>query len=239
MEKKDARNYRLKLLEEMKSGCFADCDRLPRETELAELLGISRTQLRDVLSELEREGYITRRHGVGTCINRHVLQVKNRMDIEAEFFEIIRSCGYTPDVIIECMEEGTADGEAARRLNIPEGSPVLRRRNVCTADGVPVIWWEDVLNRTLVKKPFVQSDMRRLIFEFLEEFCGISAYMDLTELHPVVADEAAAKALRVPVGTPLLNMKETDFDIEGNPIFYSDQYFTDGMISHTVLRKKL
>ena len=88
MEKKDARNFKLKLLDEMKNGRFAQCDRLPRETELAELLGISRTQLRDTLSELEREGYITRRHGVGTCINRHVLAVKNRMDIEAEFSKL-------------------------------------------------------------------------------------------------------------------------------------------------------
>ena len=239
MEKKDARNFKLKLLDEMKTGRFAQCDRLPRETELAELLGISRTQLRDTLSELEREGYITRRHGVGTCINRHVLAVKNRMDIEAEFFEIIRSCGYTPDVIILSLEESDADAVAAEKLGIPVGAPVLRRCSVCTADDVPVIWWEDVLNRALVKKSFEQSDMRRLIFDFLQEFCGISAYMDLTELHPVVADEAASKALKVPLGTPLLNMKEIDFDIEGNPIFYSDQYFTDGMISHTVLRKKL
>ena len=239
MEKKDARNFKLKLLDEMKNGRFAQCDRLPRETELAELLGISRTQLRDTLSELEREGYITRRHGVGTCINRHVLAVKNRMDIEAEFFEIIRSCGDTPDVIILSLEESEADAVAAEKLGSPLGAPVLRRCSVCTADDIPVIWWEDVLNRALVKKPFEQSDMRRLIFDFLQEFCGVSAYMDLTELHPVVADEAASKALKVPVGTPLLNMKEIDFDIEGNPIFYSDQYFTDGMISHTVLRKKL
>ena len=239
MEKKDARNYRLKLLDEMKSGRFAHSDRLPRETELAEMLGISRTQLRDVLSELEREGYITRRHGVGTCINRHVLQVKNRMDIEAEFFEIIRSCGYTPDVIIESMGVGEADAEAAVKLGIPVGSPVLRRRSVCTADGVPVILWTDVLNKAIVRKPFASFDMRRLIFDFLQEFCDVSAYMDLTELHPVVADEATAQSLHVPVGTPLLNMKEIDFDIEGKPIFYSDQYFTDGMISHTVLRKKL
>ena len=239
MEKKDARNFKLKLLDEMKNGRFAQCDRLPRETELAELLGISRTQLRDTLSELEREGYITRRHGVGTSINRHVLAVKNRMDIEAEFFEIIRSCGYTPNVIILSLEESEADAVAAEKLGIPLGAPVLRRCSVCTADDVPVIWWEDVLNRALVKKPFEQSDMRRLIFDFLQEFCGVSAYMDLTELHPVVATEAASKALKVPVGTPLLNMKEIDFDIEGNPIFYSDQYFTDGMISHTVLRKKL
>ena len=239
MEKKNARNYQWMLLDEMKSGRFAHADRLPRETELAEMLGISRTQLRDTLSELEREGYITRRHGVGTCINRHVLAVKNRMDIETEFFEIIRSCGHTPDVYVEAITEGAADEETAEKLCIPVGAPVLLKRSVCTADGVPAILWTDVLRKDLVKHPFTMDDMRGLIFDFLRSFCNVSAYMDLTELHAVVADEAAAVSLAVPVGTPLLNMKETDFDIEGNPIFYSDQYFVDGLISHTVLRKKL
>ena len=62
--------------------------------------------------------------------------------------------------------------------------------------------------------------------------------MDLTELHPVVADEELARILKVEQGTPLLNMEETNYDIEGNPIFYSRQYFVDGVIKHTVLRKK-
>ena len=51
----DAVNVQERLLYEMRSGCFKDCDRLPRESLLAEALSISRTQLRDSLAELERE----------------------------------------------------------------------------------------------------------------------------------------------------------------------------------------
>ena len=40
-------------------------------------------------------------------------------------------------------------------------------------------------------------------------------------------------------GTPLLNMDEVDYDIDGNPVFCSDQYYVDGIIRHTVMRKKL
>ena len=76
---------RMKLLREMKSGEFSQCEKLPRELDLAKQLGISRNHLREVLAQLEREGFITRLHGVGTIINHHVLQVKNRMDIEVEF----------------------------------------------------------------------------------------------------------------------------------------------------------
>ena len=84
-----ARAIRAQLLSAMRNGEYAHSERLPRESALAVTLGISRTQLRDVLASLEREGFITRRHGVGTIINRHVLDVQTRMDIEVEFLDII------------------------------------------------------------------------------------------------------------------------------------------------------
>ena len=63
--------------------------------------------------------------------------------------------------------------------------------------------------------------------------------MDLTQLHAVLADEKVANALAVSVGHPLLNMEEVDYDIDGNVVFYSKQYFIDEFFDHTVLRKKL
>ena len=77
------------------------------------------------------------------------------------------------------------------------------------------------------------------IFQFLKEKCDTEVYMDLTQLHAVAADEKTAEILKVPQGTPLLNMEEVDYDSEGNAIFYSKQYFVDGLFEQTVLRKRL
>lgn len=229
----------VRLLFEMRDGIYSNSNRLPRETELSEILGISRTQLRDVLSELEREGFITRRHGVGTVINHHVLQVKNRMDIETEFMDMIRQCGYEPGVISIGLREETADPYIAEKLGVAEGTEVIRFCKLCTADGKPAIYWEDVLAKALIGEDCTQEDLNLTIFEFLKKVCGVEAYMDLTEMHAVAADEKLAELMQVPVGTPLLNMEEVDFDIEGNRVFYSAEYFADGLIQHTVLRKKL
>ena len=62
---------------------------------------------------------------------------------------------------------------------------------------------------------------------------------DLTDLRPVTADAALAETFQVPEGAPLLFMDEVDFDIDGNPILCSREYFADGIFRHTVLRKKL
>ena len=235
----ETKTIRAQLLTAMKEGEYANCDRLPRESVLSELLGISRTQLRDILASLEREGFITRRHGVGTIINRHVLDIPARMDIEMEFMDMIRASGHTPDVAFARVEEGHASSHEAEMLQIPEGTPVLRFIRLCTADDRPAIYCEDVVERSRIRDGYTEEDLRLPIFAFLQKFSDLYSYLDLTDLRPVIANEHLARIFCLPVGAPLLNMSEVDFDIEGQRIFCSNEYFADGIFRHTVMRKKL
>lgn len=231
------KTIRSQLLADMKDGAYASCERLPRESILAEKLGISRTQLRDILASLEREGFITRRHGVGTIINRHVLNVQTRMDIEVEFLDMIRQSGHEPAVAFVRVSDGTADAQVAAQLRIPEDTPIIRIARLCTADGRPAIYCEDVVEKALAKGDYTIQDFKLPIFHFLQRFCGIYPYLDLTDVRPAAADAALAEIFQVPMGTPLLNMEEVDYDIDGRPVFCSSEYFVDGIFRHTVMRK--
>ena len=234
-----SKTIRAQLLSAMKEGEFASCQRLPRESVLAESLGISRTQLRDILASLEREGFITRRHGVGTIINRHVLNAQTRMDIEVEFLDMIRQSGHEAAVAFVRVTDGAADEKIAGQLQIPEGTPIIRVSRLCTADGKPAIYCEDVIEKSLAQGSYTINDLKLPIFHFLQQFCDVNPYLDLTDLRPVVADAALAEIFQVPMGSPLLNMDEVDFDIDGKPVFFSNEYFADGIFRHTVMRKKL
>ena len=234
-----SRSIRTQLLSAMREGEYAHCDRLPRESVLSEKLGISRTQLRDILASLEREGFITRRHGVGTIINRHVLNVQTRMDIEVEFLDMIRQNGHQADVAFVRVSDGTANEQVASQLQIPVGTPVICIARLCTADGKPAIYCEDVVEKALAKGNYTIQDFKLPIFHFLQRFCGIYPYLDLTDVRPAAADAALAEIFQVPMGTPLLNMEEVDYDIDGRPVFCSSEYFVDGIFRHTVMRKKL
>ena len=186
------RTIRTQLLSDMRDGIYASVSRLPRESALAEKLGISRTQLRDILASLEREGFITRRHGVGTIINRHVLEAQTRMDIEVEFLDMIRQSGYTPAVAYVRASGGWADDHAARQLRLTEGDPVLRVARLCTADGRPAIYCEDIIPRALIREDFTLEDLRSPS----STFCRVlrrQPYLDLTDLRPVTADDALSE----------------------------------------------
>lgn len=234
-----SRTIRTQLLRAMKEGEYAACERLPRESILAEKLGISRTQLRDILASLEREGFITRRHGVGTIINRHVLNVQTRMDIEVEFMDMIRRNGKEPAIAYVRVMDAEADEKIAEQLQIPEGAPVIRVARLVTADGVPAIYCEDVVDRARVHGSATLKDYKLPFFHFLQQFCGASAYLDLTDVRPAKADEKLAEIFEIPMGTPLLFMDEVDYDIDGAPVFCSREYYVDGIIRNTVMRKKL
>ena len=227
------------LLAAMTCGEYATPKHLPPEKELSEKLCISRTQLRDILAALEREGFITRRHGVGTIINRHVLDIPLRMDIETEFLDMIRQSGFEPSVLSVQVSADLANEKNAHLLKISPGDPVIRVSRLCAADGKPAVFCEDLIPKRLVKHDYTMNDLKKTIFDFLHTACGVSAYLDVTNIRPVAADAPLSEIFRVPEGTPLLHMEEVDFDVDGNPVFLSNQYFIDGVFRHTVIRKKL
>ena len=226
------------LLFEMRYGAFKDCDRLPRESALADILNISRTQLRDSLAELEREGFISRKQGLGTIINRHVLNVPVRMDLEIEFMDMIRRSGRVPAEKLESVST-VLSAPAAAKLGIGKTDGMLMVSRIVTGDGKPVIYCEDFIPKALIHTSFENEVLQKPIFEFLKDCCGKDAYLDVTEIKPAAAKAAVAQRLKVPEGTPLLFMDEVDYDFEGTPVMYSRQYYVDGVIAHTVVRRKI
>ncbi len=239
-EKRQIQPIQENLLHEMKRGAYRYAERLPRESVLAEKLGISRTQLRDSLAELEREGFITRRQGVGTVINRHVLSVPVRADLEAEFMEMVAQSGFEPKERLLVWRRQPADETAAARLNLKPGEDVLFVSRLVTAGERPAIYCEDYIPCALIRDfSYTDADFQAPIFDFLARFCEIEPYLDLTEIRPALAGGEAGAALMLKAGEPLLYMDELNYDIEGRPVLYAPQYFADGIIRHTVMRKKI
>ena len=164
------------------AGNLSPGEALPSIRALAKDLRISVITTKRAYEELEREGFITRRHGVGTIINRHVLNVQTRMDIEVEFLDMIRQSGHEPAVAFVRVSDGTADAQVAAQLRIPEDTPIIRIARLCTADGRPAIYCEDVVEKALAKGDYTIQDFKLPIFHFLQRFCGIYPYLDLTDV---------------------------------------------------------
>ena len=234
-----AKEAHARLIQEMKTGTWANAAQLPRESELAAIMGISRTQLRDILAVLECEGFITRRHGVGTLINRHVLNLPVRIDMEQEFMDMIHAGGHTPSVAFTTAQEQAATEEEAKKLGLTPGTELMYIRKLCTADKKPAIYCEDLFAASLLRAPVTEQSLRAPVFQLLQENCRLNCFMDVAQLKPVVAEGELAKTLQLAPGTPVLYIEEVDYDVDGNPILFSRQYFVSEYFQYNIIRKRL
>ncbi|NLA82768.1 MAG: GntR family transcriptional regulator, partial [Clostridiaceae bacterium] len=217
-----------------------DHDLLPPEIELANDLGISRTQLRDGLAILEQNGFITRRRGVGAVINRHIVNINTRIDLELEFLDMVEQAGYVPGVKTLGNRIITGNKDIAEKLGVSPASMILAIEKVITADDKPAIFCIDHIAFEKIRRfDYSDEELSLPIFYFIENYCQTQIYMDITEIIPVNADEQLGELFNIPVGQALLYLDEIAYNDRNEIILYSKEYYVNGILNHYVLRKKI
>jgi GntR family transcriptional regulator len=226
------------ILEDIKNGIYTNADILPAESTIAEHYGISRTMLRDCLATLEREGFITRKHGLGTFINKPVMDVKVRMDIETEFLDMVKKSGYEPgakDIFSEIIHSE----EINEKLKLHDRQ-ILKVVRTITADGHPAIYCEDYMPEDMIEdSDYNPKTLEKTIFYFMEKYCNTRVNLDLTEVSAIKADKFISGKLEIPSGEAILYLDEIGYNLVGQPVLYSKEYYANEYFHHMILRKKL
>ncbi len=183
---------------------------------------------------------ITRRRGIGTIINKHVLNVTSRLDLEKEFLEEITDAGYVPSVGFIDIKIELATEAAVNHLKVNFGEELFVIEKLILADGKPAIYCLDYLaKRLVIDHDFDSEELRKPIFEFLERRCKVSVETDLTQLVPIIADNHLAEIFNISIGTPLIHLDEVGYDLKGNAVLWSKEYYCPGIINFTILRRKI
>src|SRR5918996_4169366 len=104
-------------------GTFRPGSQLPTEAELCEMLGVSRTVVREAMRVLEDDGLVTRRQGVGTFVRNHPI-IKN-LNFNFGITEMIESAGLKSGTTHLAFQKETADAEKAKQLGVSLGAPLI------------------------------------------------------------------------------------------------------------------
>src|SRR6476620_9200253 len=91
------------------NGTYRPGSQLPTEAELCEMLGVSRTVVREALRGLEDDGLVVRRHGVGTFVRNHPI-IKN-LNFNFGITEMIESAGLQAGTSHLAIQKENADQE--------------------------------------------------------------------------------------------------------------------------------
>lgn len=211
--------------------------RLPSEPQLASQVGASRATVRQALAMLEVEGLVTRRHGIGTFVNKRVLNIGTRLEEVWDFFEMIEMAGHQANTRNHFLTLGPPSPDIARKLCLSPIDEVIAAANVFLADDVPVIYCIDYLPASLVSQAYRDEELYGPVYEFMARRCDERIDTCIAELLPVVADDALAALLKCQPGSPLHLINETGFNARGTPIICSEEYYLPEFVNFTVLRK--
>ncbi len=216
------------LLEELRTGRYARADRLPAEVDLAAELGVSRTVIRDALSEMERAGYVERVRGIGTVVNRAVLNLRSRLDQKLEYYPLIRSFGSYPHADGIQVFPIRAGEELARDLEIEPGDDVICIKKRILADTTPVIYSIDYLPRALFgARDYTRIDLTGGVFDILERECRQQVSSNVAHLKASCGDDAIRSAMRLAPGEAMLLLDEVCFNRLCRPVMRSLSYYTN------------
>lgn len=218
-------------------GTFRPGSQLPTEAELCEMLGVSRTVVREALRVLEDEGFVARRHGVGTFVRNHPI-LKN-LNFNFGITEMIESAGAKAATSHLAIQNETADEEKAEQLQVPLGTPLVTVERIRTADGRPVVYSLDTVVAALLQRAEFDPQLLRTesIYNILQTSFGQVIEYGIARLLPVAAPAHVAEMLQLPVNALTLYIAQTDYSSEDKPLVYSCEYHLPDAFDFVVWRR--
>jgi GntR family transcriptional regulator len=212
--------------------------RIPSETELAELLGVSRTTIREALSRLELEGVVYRRQGAGTFVNTAFLQIKTRLEEMWSYSAVLEAHGYAPSTRILALETARATAEDIADLAVAAGSDLLTVRKLFLEDDQPVILTVNRIPQALIVEPYDEIAFHEPIYAFLWDHCRQRLAYYVSDIIPIIASPTLAADLGLTAGAPLISFSETGYNEDNQPILKATSYFRDDLLRLRLIRRK-
>lgn len=218
-------------------GTFQPGAQLPTEAELCQLLGVSRTVVREALRVLEEDGLVARRHGVGTFVRDRPI-LKN-LNFNFGITEMIESAGLTPGTSHLAIRSESADQDQAEQLRVPLGTPLVTVERVRTASGRPVVYSLDTLPEAVFRRAEFDPQLllSQSIYKFLQTSLGQTIEYGIARLLPMTAPDDVAEKLELPTNALTLYIVQTDYSLDDLPLVYSREYHIPGAFDFIVWRR--
>lgn len=218
-------------------GNYAPGDRLPSEIELSQRLRISRPTLREALHQLEEEGAIVRRHGVGTFVAEPRPVLDTGLEVLESLEQMANRCGLRVQMGEASISERESTAEEVEGLALAAPVPAIYVMRVILAEGKPVAHLTDVLPQQFLRQADLGSDFRGSVLDTLLKRGWPTLSHSRTELISEAADPCLAHALRVQRGAPLMKLEAQLFATDGQIIDYSISHFVPGCFRFHVVRR--
>ena len=219
------------LIARISAGEWAPGDAIPAETALAAELEVSQGTVRKALDQLCADGVLRRSQGRGTFVAEQTPELAN-----FRFFRLTDRTGerVVPELARQTVSQRTASEAQAASLGLASGALVHVIDRLRLIDGVRAILEDVVVPDALMPGLDGDRDLPNALYPYYQSRFGISVLRTQEQLSAVSADEVQARRLQVPVGTALLRVRRTAFDLTGRAVELRTSHFVTDSHSFSV-----
>jgi GntR family transcriptional regulator len=223
--------------EAIQLGKFPPGSQLPPEMDLLQMMGISRTTLREALRILEEQRFIRKRRGLGTFVLERAI-VKD-MSQNFGITEMILQAGFTPGTRDFKIHLDQPTKTVYEKLKIANDSQIVVIERVRTANQTPVVWTRDIMPQEYLGSwlPTIKELNQRSLYECLEKYANIRIESGMASFSPIQANREIAEKLGIQRNDPLLLIDQVDLDQTQRPVLYSIEFHLPDKFNFIIRRK--
>jgi GntR family transcriptional regulator len=192
-------------------------DLLPGDNALCGAYDVSRTVVRQALTELEFEGVIERRKGKGTYVARPKT-AEGLVQSLTGLYEDVAACGGHLHSQVRTLAVVPADDQVAAELQIEPDSPVVLLERLRFVEDQPRVLTVTHLPHALVAGLEHEDLTDRSLYAVLEETYGVRLAHGRRSVEASAAPQQLAGALGVVPGAPVLVLRSRSFDVDERPV---------------------
>jgi GntR family transcriptional regulator len=220
------------ITQRIESGELKPGDRIDSERELARIHGVSLMTARHALQQLERDFVVTRHVGSGTFVSPPRIHFNKLLG----FSELMAGRGMTIQSKVLSVQAVDDNEEIAARLRLTGDTRLLRIERLRIGDGEPFALETVYLPHARFADLHSRQLERRSLFGiFQADYQLTLSYAD-EEVDATAADARCARHLTVPLGAPLLRIRQLLFAAAGEPIMYDIGLYRSERHSLTIRR---
>ncbi len=208
------------ILEEIKCGNYAEEDVIPTEKEISDFYKISRTTVRQAITELVSEGWLYRKKSKGTFVARRRLNQDFIQNLES-FDEQIRKSGAVPSTEVLEFRVLFAPKQVSEKLKIPEKSQVIYLYRKRFADQKPIVLVETYLPYDKCAFLMERNLYEESLYKNLSDYEETKIYCVKRLVEAVEATANDTKLMGIKRGKPIQFFETVGYNVFGDPIEYS------------------
>lgn len=223
---------------EIEKGHLKPGEKLVSEVQLSKKIKVSRPILREALLRLAKDGYINRKHGIGTFVAKNTIRLQPGLERLDSITDFVTENDYAIETRIIKKLELVEDSKIKTALNMTLAEKLYVFERVRYMEKVPFTLDVLYIPEKYINQETFETYKKQSILAYFIDRCKINIVTSSCTIYAENAAEEIAERLEIEPGVAIQILEQLFYDEENSPIFYGESFMLNDCMKFRVIRRR-